>query len=302
MRLIYFGTASFAVPALAALADHVVLVISQPDRPTGRGMKLTPSPVRQFALERGIPTLTPERPRGDEFLETLRALEPDVLLVAAYGHILNEAVLTLAPRGAINLHGSILPKYRGAAPIQRCLMEGEAESGVTLMQMDRGMDTGDIIDIVRTPIGEDETCGELQDRLALLAAELATTRMPKIVAGNYPRTPQDNALATHAAKLTREDGRLDVNQPMIEAYARFRGVTPAPGAFIETDYGRLKITRARRGERQGTAGQYIGDDELAFADGSLKLLEVQPEGRGRMSLDAVVNGWRLRPGQSLVSS
>ncbi len=302
MRLVYFGTASFAVPALAAMAKHVVMVVSQPDRPTGRGMKLTPSPVRQYALDHDLPTLAPERPRGEEFLDALRALEPDVLLVAAYGHILNEAVLTLAPRGAVNLHGSILPKYRGAAPIQRCLIDGEAETGVTLMQMDRGMDTGDLIAVAQTPIGPDETYGELQERLATLAAELASDWMPQIVKGDYPCVAQDNALATHAAKLTREDGRLEITNPARASYDRFRGVTPSPSAFIETDYGRLKITRARIGERSGIPGEYLGNDELAFAQGSLKLLEVQPEGRGRMSLDAVVNGWRLKPGQSLVSS
>lgn len=302
MRLIYFGTASFAVPALRALAPHIVLVVSQPDRPSGRGMKLHPSPVKQAALELGLTVETPEKSRAPEFVERLRSLDSDALVVAAYGQILSQAVLDSSKRGGINLHGSILPAYRGAAPIQRGLINGDAESGVTLMQMDRGMDTGDIIAIERTPIAPDETYGELQDRLALLAAELAQTWMPKIVAGDYPRTPQDNELATMAPKLDRAEGLLEAGQPAQHAYNRFRGVTPSPGAYVESNFGRLKITKARLGDRVGQIGTYLGDNQLAFAEGSLQLLEVQPEGRGRMPLDAVINGWRLRPGDALVSS
>ena len=302
MRLIYFGTASFAVPALRALVPHVVLVVSQPDRPSGRGMKLHPSPVKQVALELGLDVETPEKCRAPEFVERLRSLDADALVVAAYGQILSQPVLDSSKRGGINLHGSILPAYRGAAPIQRGLINGDAESGVTLMQMDRGMDTGDIIAIERTPIAADETYGELQDRLALLAAELALEWMPKIVGGEYLRTPQDSEVATMAPKLERAEGLLEVGQPARVAYNRFRGVTPSPGAFIESNFGRLKITKARLGDRGGPVGTYLGDNQLAFDGGSLQLLEVQPEGRGRMSLDAVINGWRLRPGDALVSS
>ena len=302
MRLVYFGTASFAVPALRALADHVILVVSQPDRPSGRGMRLHASPVKQAAIELGLLCETPERSRAPEFVEVLRRLEADVLVVAAYGQILSVDVLASAQRGGINLHGSILPAYRGAAPIQRCLINGDTETGVTLMQMDRGMDTGDVIDIVRTPIDPDETYGALQDRLAPLAARQAHDWMPGIVAGDYPRIPQDSAVATMAPKLDRAEGQLRISMDATEAYNRFRGVTPSPGAYIETDYGRLKITSARRGEGQGAPGTYLGGDALAFSAGSLRLMEVQPEGRGRMSLGALANGLRLRPGDALVSS
>jgi len=302
MKLVYFGTASFAVPALRVLAPHVGLVISQPDRPSGRGMRLHPSQVKEAALELGLPVETPEKSRAPEVVEMLRSLEADAFVVAAYGQILSQAVLDSSKRGSINLHGSILPAYRGAAPIQRGLINGDQESGVTLMQMDRGMDTGDIISIVRTPIDPDETYGELQDRLALIAADLALEWMPKIVAGDYVRIPQGNELATMAPKLDRSEGMLEIDQPARHAYNRFRGVTPSPGAYIETNFGRLKITKSRIGDRHGDKGTYLGADEIAFADGSLKLIEVQPEGRGRMSLDAVINGWRLRPGDALVSS
>lgn len=302
MRLVYFGTASFAVPALRALADHVILVVSQPDRPSGRGMRLHASPVKQAALELGLTCETPERSRAPEFVATLRGLEADALVVAAYGQILSLDVLESAKRGGINLHGSILPAYRGAAPIQRCLINGDTETGVTLMQMDRGMDTGDMIDVVRTPIDSDETYGVLQDRLAILAADLARDWMPRIVAGDYPRSPQDAALATMAPKLERNEGQLRTSMPVAEAYNRFRGVTPSPGAYMESDFGRIKITSARKGEGEGAPGTYLGGDELAFAGGCLRLSEVQPEGRGRMSLGALANGLRLRPGDALVSS
>lgn len=302
MRLIYFGTASFAVPALKALADHVVLTVSQPDRPSGRGMKLHPSPVKHAALELGLPCATPERSRDPEFVESLRLLEADALVVAAYGQILSASVLESARRGGINLHGSILPAYRGAAPIQRCLMNGDTETGVTLKQMDRGMDTGDMIDIVRTPIDPDETYGALQDRLAILAADLARIWMPRIVAGDYPRTPQDASLASLATKLERSEGELRIGMTAIDAYNRFRGVTPSPGAYLETDFGRIKIAAARRGERTSAPGTYLGGDELAFSEGSLRLIEIQPEGRGRMPLGAFANGLRLRAGDALVSS
>lgn len=302
MRVAYFGTAPFAVPALRALAKSVVLVVSQPDRPTGRGMKFQPSPVRTVAMELGIPTATPLRARDPEFVKTLQDLHLDALVVAAYGQILSTAVLESAACGGINMHGSILPSYRGAAPIQRCLMNGDTETGVTLMQMDRGMDTGDIIAIATVPIDPDETAGELQTRMADVAAGLVKKWMPRIVAGDFSPTPQNADLASIAAKLERSDGELAVTMPVQEAYNRFRGVTPTPGAFIETNFGRLKLTQVRRGELVGAAGAYLGSDEVGFEGGSLKLLEVQPEGRGRMTLDAFANGLRLKLGDALVSS
>ena len=169
MRIVYFGTSDFAVPALRALAEHVVLVVSQPDRPTGRGMKLQSSPVKKLALELGLPVETPEKARTPEFVEQVAAIGADVHVVAAYGQILSVKLLETAKNGGINLHGSILPAYRGAAPIQRSILNGDHETGVTLMQMDKGMDTGDMIAVAKTPIGPDETYGELQTRLSEIA-------------------------------------------------------------------------------------------------------------------------------------
>lgn len=302
MRLVYFGTSEFAVPALRAVAESVVLVVSQPDRPTGRSMKVRPSPVKEVALDLDLLVETPEKCRAPEFVERLRNLEADALLVAAYGQILSQAVLDSALRGGINLHGSVLPKYRGAAPIQRAILGGETTTGITMIQMDKGMDTGDMIAIRETEIGPDETYGELQGRLADIAAEMAVVWMPRIVAGDYPRIPQDHARATMAPKVTKEEAELRFERDARSEYARFRAFTPSPGAFFLREDGPLRVRRARMGEGRGEAGEVLstsGGLEVAFADGSLVLLEVQPAGRKAMSGHDFANGARLRLGSRL---
>jgi methionyl-tRNA formyltransferase len=303
VKLIYFGTAAFAVPALERMAEHVVLVVAQPDRPSGRGMKLMPSPVRAKALELGLPVETPEKSRSPEFVEVLRALEADALLVAAYGQILSTKVLESAAKGGINLHGSLLPKYRGAAPIQRAIQMGESETGVTLMQMDRGMDTGDMIATVATKIGPDETYGELHDRLAVMAADLADEWMPRVVSSDLPRSPQDNEHATMAPKILKEEAELDSRRDALEEYRRFRAFTPAPGAFLRTILGTLKLSGMRFDERKGAPGEIVEVSPnlvVAFANGSLSITELQPEGKKRMSGRDFANGARLKPGARLI--
>ncbi|HWD40440.1 MAG TPA: methionyl-tRNA formyltransferase [Fimbriimonas sp.] len=303
MRLIFFGTGTFAVPALKALAERVVLVVTQPDRPAGRGMKLHPTPVKLAALELGLPVETPEKSRAPEFVDRLRNLNADALVVASYGQILSQAVLDSATRGGINLHGSILPKYRGAAPIQRAILAGETETGVTLMQMDRGMDTGDAIDVVRTEIGPDETYGDLQDRLAEVAAQLVAKWLPRIVVGDYPRTPQDPVEASVAPKVEKEDAELDCRNEAPAEYRRFRAFTPSPGAFLRTNRGLLKLSNVRISHQSGNAGAVLDTRDgvlVAFGSGSLKLLEVQPEGKRRMSGSDFANGARLKPGDRLI--
>jgi methionyl-tRNA formyltransferase len=303
MKLVYFGTAAFAVPALRALREHIVLVVSQPDRPGRRGLKLQPSPVKEAALELDLPVETPEKSRDARFVERLRSEGADALLVAAYGQILSVAVLESAIRGGINLHGSILPKYRGAAPIQRCILDGESETGVTLMQMDKGMDTGDMIAVERTLIGPDETYGELQERLSIVAADMAVDWMPRIVAGAYTRTPQDHDEATVAPKIEKAEAQLRAERPAQEEYNRFRAFTPAPGAFLETAFGHLRISRAALGTESGLPGVVMSTGsscQVGFAGGSLHLLEVQPEGKKRMSGKDFANGLRLKPGASLL--
>ena len=305
MRLVFFGTGAFALPALRALAPSVALVVTQPDRPAGRGMKLSPAPAKLVAQEMGIPVESPEKARNPEFVARLREFDADALVVASYGQILSTTVLESARLGGINLHGSILPEYRGAAPIQRCILDGKTETGITLMQMDRGMDTGDMIHVVRTPIGPDETYGELQDRLALIAAEMAAEWMPRIVDGDYPRTPQNSEGATLAPKVEKAEAELSFSRPALAEYARFRAFTPAPGAFLRTTGGTLRVHQARFEETSGEPGTLLAvapEPVIAFARGALRLIEVQPEGKRRMPARDWANGARLKAGQSLWST
>lgn len=302
MRLVFFGTGAFALPALRALAPHVALVVTQPDRPTGRGMRLQPAPAKLVAQELGLAVESPEKSRAPEFVARLRELDADALVVASYGQILSTAVLESARQGGINLHGSILPEYRGAAPIQRCLLDGRTETGITVMQMDKGMDTGDMIEVVRTPIDPDETYGELQDRLALLASEMAVDWMPRIVAGDYPRTPQDGARSTLAAKVEKSEAELSFSKPALHEYNRFRAFTPAPGAFLRTAHGTVRVHQARLSEAMGVPGTLLAvspEPVVAFEGGALRLLEVQPEGKRRMPGRDWANGARLQVGDRL---
>lgn len=303
MRLVFFGTARFAVAALEAVAEHVSLVVSQPDRPSGRGMKLQASPVKQKAVELGLPVETPVKSRDPEFVGRLRSEDADALLVAAYGQILSQAVLDSAKRGGINLHGSILPKYRGAAPIQRAILNGDTETGITLMQMDKGMDTGDIIAIETTHIDQDETYGDLEVRLGRLAATMSREWMRRIVAGDYTRKPQDHDQATHARKVEKGEAELSTERSAAEEYNRFRAFTPSPGAFIRTRWGILKIASARCRDESGLPGTILASKAsllIAFSTGSIELLELQPEGKKRMSGRDFANGMRLAPGMSLI--
>lgn len=305
MRLVFFGTAEFAVPSLEALAEHVVLVVSQPDRPSGRGLGLKPSPVTSAAERLGLTVETPVKCRAPEFVERVAALAPDALVVAAYGQILSEALLGTAKRGGINVHGSALPKYRGAAPIQRAVLAGDAFTGVCLMQMDKGLDTGDVIACELTAVGPEETAGELTARLAGIGARLAAAWMPLIAAGQYERTPQDHSQATHAPKLTKEEGELSFSRPAAEEAARFRAFTPNPGASLKTSRGTLRLWRASlepvqpQGDVPGAVLAVRPNLVVAFEGGALCLAEVQPEGKKRMSGADWANGARIRPGDDL---
>jgi len=301
LRIVYFGTSEFAVPALQALAPNVVMVVSQPDRPSGRGMKMHSSPVKQAALELGLPVETPEKARVPEFVEQIAALEADVHVVAAYGQILSMKLLETARNGGINLHGSILPYYRGAAPIQRAILNGDHETGVTLMQMDKGMDTGDMIEITKTQIGPDETYGELQTRLSIIAQDLIEAWIERLAGGNYPRTPQDNDLATYANKIDRTETELSFERNAQEEYNRFRAFTPAPSVFLQTRHGRLKVKEARFQPLEGAAGKVLALNPLtvAFGQGSLELHAVQPEGKPSMSGTSWAAGKRLTVNEDL---
>lgn len=303
MSVVYFGTSEFACPALERIRDRVSLVVTQPARPKGRGLQPVPSPVERAARSLNLPVETPPKCRAPEFIERVRALEPNALIVAAYGQILPEALLETAHHGGINLHASLLPKYRGAAPIQRAVLCGEGHTGVTLMQMDAGLDTGDIILARSTPIGPDETAGELEARLAIIAADLLEEMLPRILTGDYPRTPQNEADATYAPKVAAEEGLLDWGEPAESAYRRFRATTPRPGARLPASPDPVLVTRARLGAGQGTPGRVLGlrEDalEVAFSGGSLLLDRVKPPGKREMTGREFAAGRRLKAGDRL---
>ncbi len=302
MRIVFFGSGSFAVPSLKALADSVTLVVSQPDRPAGRGMRPRPSPVKAAAVASGLEVGTPERCGDLEFLARVASENADALVVAAYGQILPESLLRAARMGGINLHASALPKYRGAAPIQRAILAGETETGVALMQMDKGMDTGDVIALEATDIGPDETASELQERLAAIAARLAKEWLPRICSGDYPRKPQDHGIATLAPRVSKSEAELSFDRAAQSEYDRFRAFTDSPGAFLRTSRGNLGVLAARCSTVSGAPGEVLAvSPELcvAFSGGSLRLLTVRPPGKNAMSGRDLANGWRLRPGSEL---
>ena len=305
MRIVFFGTGDFAVPALEVVSEHIALVVTQPDRPSGRGMKLQPSPVKLTANKLGLPVDTPDKARDNEFIERIRNIQPDFHLVAAYGQILPLALLDTARHGGINIHGSILPKYRGAAPIQRSILNGDTETGVTLIQMDKGMDTGDIIRIVKTPIDRFETYGELQHRLSLMGADLVREMIPLLQTGLYPRMPQSSEGASIAPKVRKEEAELRFEQSAQEAYNRFRAFTPSPGAYFTTCFGRVRLSNvsllpASSSLLRQEPGTILPPNLVAFKDGWLELIEVQPEGKKRMSGRDFFNGVRLHTGDSLI--
>jgi len=235
LRIVFMGTAELACPSLQALcrepAFQVVAVVTQPDRPKGRDLKLTPSPVKQTALREGLPVLQPERARNEAFIQELKQLRPDLIVVAAYGQILPPAILELPPFGCVNVHTSLLPKYRGAAPIQWAILNDERETGVTIMKVDAGLDTGPMLTRSVTPIGLQDNAQTLHDRLAELGAELLLRTIPDYVAGNITPQPQPAEGASYARKITKEDGRLDWSQPARVLWNRVRAFTPWPGAF-----------------------------------------------------------------------
>lgn len=293
------------MPALRAIADSVVLVVTQPPRPSGRGRQLMYSPVWRSAESIGIDVCAPEKASDPAFIERIRALQCDALIVASYGKILKQELLDSARRGGINLHGSILPRHRGAAPIQWTILSGDAEAGVTLMQMDRGLDTGDIIAIAKTEIGPDETAGELEERLSELAADLLRSWMPRICGGDYPRTPQEESRATVARKLSKADGELDLTRNAQEVYNRFRACTPRPGALISTRFGPLSVhemrLRAGEGGELATVRSKGGGDLVLVGEGAdFVLKSVQLPGKRRVTGEDFANGVRLKVGDSLV--
>ncbi len=306
LRLAFFGTPQFAATALRRLLDSphpVVAVVTQPDRPRGRGQKLSFSPVKDLALERGLPVWQPERLKTPEFQQALHDVHADLGVVAAYGKILPESVINTPRLGMINIHGSILPKYRGAAPVHRAVIAGETETGVSIMRVVRELDAGAVFDVVRVPIGPDDTSADVEHRLASVGADLCATVIDAIAAGTARETPQDGAHATYAARLTKEEGRLDWSRPATELHNRIRGLHPWPHAHTSLGGQHLLVLKSAivSSPQHGVPGEILkaSGDELtvATAHGALRLIEVQPEGRRPMSAREFLSGRRLAAGQ-----
>ena len=301
LRLVFMGSPDFAVPALRALAERfsVVGVVTQPDRPAGRGRTLTPPPVKILADELGLPSIQPEKLRLPEPMEQLKAWAPELIVVAAYGQILKPAVLELPAYGCINIHASLLPRWRGAAPISAAILHGDAQTGITIMCMESGVDTGPIISQRDTPIGPHETAGGLAERLASLGAELIIETLPGYLNGSLKPKPQDGSAATYAPMLKKEDGELNFNRPAVELERLVRAFQPWPGAFMLWQGQLLKIQRAGvahlSGEKQPPPGQrmlYKGLPAISTVEGLLVLEEIQPAGKKPMPGKVFLQGAR----------
>ncbi len=284
------GTSDFAVPALEALrlaGYPVALVVTQPDKPAGRGLELKASPVKKKALELGLPLFQPEKIRTPEALETLKKTEVDIAVVAAYGQILPATVLQIPKTACLNIHGSILPKYRGAAPIHYAVMAGDKETGVTLMYMNEKMDEGDIFLIRTTPIGPEETTGEVHDRLAKLGSQGLLEALKLLGQGKAPRTPQDFTKATYAPSIKRDFCRLDWNSPAPRIHNRVRGLSPWPAAETSWKGMELKVHKALLDSRKGKAGEVLDISKEGVVVGAgvdaVKLVEIQPPGKKKMN-------------------
>jgi len=292
MRLAFFGTPHFAVPALRALigeAHDVVCVVTQPDRPQGRSRStLVPPPVKAVALEEGIPVLQPERPRGEEFLAQLRGFAPDLTVVVAYGHILRQDVIDVAPRGTVNIHASLLPRWRGAAPIQAAILAGDAETGVSIQRMVLKLDAGPVLHEVRVPLRSDVTAGELTEALSELGAEAIVEYLTLLELGGITETPQDESRVTFATKIDREMARLDFTKPAAEVARAIRAFDPRPGAWgvvrdTETRLFGVRVLPDRRGD----AGEVLEVGEMgmviACGSGAVAVETVHPAGRRRVA-------------------
>jgi methionyl-tRNA formyltransferase len=292
VRVLFWGTPGFATPPLRALLGEgfdVVGVVTQPDRPRGRSRStLVPSPVKLIAVEEGIPVLQPERPRGPDFEAAVRALAPDLSVVVAYGHILPKTVIDLPPGGTLNIHASLLPALRGAAPIQAAIRQGLRETGVTIMRMVPALDAGPVLHRATTPIVDHETYGELQARLAELGALALVEALALLGVGAAAETPQDDAAATYAPKVEREDARVDWTRPAEELARVVRAYDPRPGAFTTLRGADVKLYGARVvADRRGDPGEVIAVDEAGLlagtGDGALRIAYVHPAGRRRLA-------------------
>lgn len=310
MRIVFMGTPDFAVGSLQALCEsgkhEILAVVTQPDRPKGRGNKLLQTPVKEYALEQGLTVYQPQKVKTPEFVELLHELQPELIVVAAFGQFLSKEILELPKYGCINVHASLLPKYRGAAPIQYAIIKGEKESGVTIMQMDIGMDTGAMLDKVVVPIAENTTMGELHDALREQGAALLLQVIDKIAAGTAVAEPQDNEQATYATLLDRSMEHIDWSKTAQEVHNLIRGFNPAPSTFTKLPNGKsLKIWGSKMTDKSSAAaaGTVIETGKHSFfvacGEGVLEITEVQPESKKRMPTQVFLNGRGVQEGDLL---
>lgn len=316
MVVVFFGTPRFAVPTLQHLLDFaqtVAGVVTQPDRPRGRGQKVTYAPVKALALEHRLPVFQPDRLKPPDVAEQLRAWQPDVAVVAAYGRIIPEHLLTIPRLGMINVHASLLPKYRGAAPVHRSVMNGDAETGVTIMRVVKELDAGPMLARVTRAIGPDETSDVVEDALAELGAQLLITVLEQMAAGTAREEPQDDTKATYAHRLTKEEGLLDWSQPAAAIHNRVRGLHPWPHGYTYLRGERLIVCRTRVDSAGREApphepgGTIMGIDQDAIhvatgEGGALAVTEIQPEGRRAMRVHDFIQGHRVAAGEVFAQS
>ena len=310
MKIVYMGTPDFAVPPLAALVENgyeVTAVVTQPDKPKGRGKTLLPTPVKEEAMKHEIPVYQPLKVRDPEFVETLKELAPDMIVVAAFGQIIPKSILDMPKYGCLNIHASLLPKYRGAAPIQQAVIDGEKESGVTIMKMGVGLDTGDMISQAVVPLAEDETGGSLFDKLAGEGASLLIRTIPSIVDGTavYTKQPEESP-TPYAAMISKKMGLMDFGKSAQELERLVRGLNPWPSAYTFLNGKTLKVWKCSVESRKSgkdTPGTITGVDKagihVACAKDTLVLEEVQLEGKKRMAVDAFLRGYQVTEGTML---
>jgi methionyl-tRNA formyltransferase len=321
MNIVFMGTAELSCASLEKLAGSrefsVVAVVTQPDKPKGRDLKLTPSPVKVLAEKLNLPVLQPLKARDVGFIQQLRELKPDLMVVVAYGQILPQTILDVPPHGCLNVHTSLLPKYRGAAPIQWAIADGEPETGVTIMKMDAGLDTGPILSMRRTPILPTDDSQTLHDRLAQLGAELLAETIPGYIAGKIPPQSQSAEGSSYAAKIKKDDGRIDWNLPAVKIWNRLRAFTPWPGAFTswsssfslaspqntlkrELQPQLLKIWKVEVVQKNGSPGTVLAAEKTGIVvgcgEGALRILELQREGGKRLTAEQFLAGSPTKPG------
>ena len=307
LRTVFMGTPDFALQTLQGLIDagcNMVGVYTQPDRPKGRGKQMAPPPVKELARQHGIPVYQPQKLRQPEVVAELEALAPDLIVVVAYGQILPKSVLDIPAHGCINVHASLLPKYRGAAPINKAIIDGETETGITTMYMDVGLDTGDMLVKKTLTIGAEETAGELHDRLAVLGREAMEETLRQLCAGTLQREVQDDAQSSYAPMMKKEDGRIDWSRSALEVHNQVRGLDPWPGAYTSLDGELLKLARTTpQNSADAPPGSVVAADQdgvrIACGSGSLLVRELQLAGRKRLGAADFLRGCPLQPGTCL---